>query len=325
MKCPSCGAEIGAGQKFCSACGSQISYEMQREQEQLNKKGCPQCGSSNVTFNREKQAEVRGKTGTHVLRRTVGLCKDCGYTWYTAGQAQAQSSSNIWLWVLGWIFIFPVPLTMLLVRQKKMPPALKYGIIAVAWIFYLLICIGANSKNNKTEEPAAVEETKQEPVVEEPAKEEASKEEATVPMENDATAEIESEEAELPSDPIEMNSLQSLFASVSSTMTRDEIDAYIEENGLVKYAFTHDSAYYIGYDESAIRERGRDREGEAVDISFVTSGDMDKLGMVQSAEYAEHTGFNTHTALKFENDTFYYEGNPCADGEKAMQKYLHKQ
>lgn len=172
MKCPNCGAEIGAGKKFCDNCGSQISYDMQREQEQLNKKGCPQCGSSNVTFNREKQGEVRGKKGTAVVRRTVGVCKDCGYTWYTAGQAPAKKS-NTWLWVLGWIFIFPVPLTILMLRKKDMHPALKYGIIAVGWIVYLLIGLGG-SGDKKTEEPTvAVEETTQDKViVKEPAKEE---------------------------------------------------------------------------------------------------------------------------------------------------------
>ena len=48
------------------------------QQEQLNKAGCPKCGSSNVTFTREKQGELKGKNGTAVVRTTIGLCKDCG-------------------------------------------------------------------------------------------------------------------------------------------------------------------------------------------------------------------------------------------------------
>lgn len=50
MKCESCGAEIKDGAKFCESCGSQISYEMKRKQEQLNKAGCPKCGSSNLSL-----------------------------------------------------------------------------------------------------------------------------------------------------------------------------------------------------------------------------------------------------------------------------------
>ena len=52
MKCPNCGAEIGNNQ-ICEFCGSQITLAMKKAQEQLNKKGCPKCGSSNISFNRE--------------------------------------------------------------------------------------------------------------------------------------------------------------------------------------------------------------------------------------------------------------------------------
>lgn len=50
-----------------------------------------------------------------------------------------------WLWVLGWIFIFPVPLTVLMLRKKDMKPAAKYGIIAAGWIVYLLIGLFGSS------------------------------------------------------------------------------------------------------------------------------------------------------------------------------------
>ena len=61
MKCPNCGAEIANGSKTCEFCGTQITYDMLREQEQLSKKGCPKCGSSNITFTRENQGEIRGR------------------------------------------------------------------------------------------------------------------------------------------------------------------------------------------------------------------------------------------------------------------------
>ncbi|CBK73752.1 hypothetical protein CIY_08810 [Butyrivibrio fibrisolvens 16/4] len=140
MKCPHCNADIAPNTNYCEFCGSQISYDMKREQEQLNKAGCPKCGSSNVTFNREKQGEVKGKNASAVVRRTVGVCKDCGYTWFTDDTGENKKKAPIWLWVLGWICIFPVPLTIQMLRNKEMKPAVKYGIIAAAWIFYL--CIG---------------------------------------------------------------------------------------------------------------------------------------------------------------------------------------
>ena len=147
MKCQNCGAEIDAHSTTCSYCGASISYEMRKEQEQVNKQGCPKCGSSNITFEREKQGDLKGKRGTTVVRQTVGVCKDCGYTW-KADDSSVKRKSPVWLWVLGWIFIFPLPLTILLLRKKDMKPALKYGIIAAAWIVYLLFVFIGRSKNS---------------------------------------------------------------------------------------------------------------------------------------------------------------------------------
>lgn len=149
MKCTNCGAEIGSN-TVCEYCGKQISYEMRRENEQVNMQGCPKCGSSNIQFRRENQGEVRGKNAKKIIHKTVGFCKDCGHTWYPDVVDEKPKKRKTWLWVLGWICIFPVPLTILMLRKKDMKPALKYGIIAVAWLAYLLIGMGGNNSNTDT-------------------------------------------------------------------------------------------------------------------------------------------------------------------------------
>ena len=146
MKCPSCGAEITAG-RFCESCGSQITPDMLRDQEILNKQGCPKCGSTNIQIRRENQGEIREKNSKKVLHQTVAFCKDCGYTWYPNGQ---QKPRKTWLWVLGWIFIFPLPLTLILLKKKNLHPAIKYGVIAVAWILYLLFAFFGKTSDDKT-------------------------------------------------------------------------------------------------------------------------------------------------------------------------------
>ena len=153
MKCQNCGAEIN-NSKYCEFCGSQITADMQKEQELLNKSACPKCGSTNIKFAREKIGESKGKRGTQIIRTTTGVCNDCGYTWQTQ---DAPKKKKIWLWVLGWIFIFPVPLTIILLRKKDMNSILKYGIIAVAWIVYLAIGFsgGVNNADNTTMDPTA--------------------------------------------------------------------------------------------------------------------------------------------------------------------------
>lgn len=147
MKCPNCGAEIGR-KKSCEYCGTQITLDMQRTQEQLNKEGCPKCHSTNIQFKRENQGEIRGKKSKQVVHKTIGFCKDCGYTWLPTGVGQQEpKKNNLWLWVLGWICIFPVPLTILMLRKKEMKSSLKYGIIAFAWIIYLIIGLSGNSSD----------------------------------------------------------------------------------------------------------------------------------------------------------------------------------
>ena len=153
MKCPSCGAETQG--KFCEYCGS----EMPQAKPQVG--GCPKCGSNNVSFKRERVATATqrtsrkniigtGRTGQSVSQsayRTVGLCQSCGYTWNPNAASQG-SGKKTWLWVLGWIFIFPVPLTILMLRKKDMKPAVKYGIITAAWLLFLVIGMSGNSESN---------------------------------------------------------------------------------------------------------------------------------------------------------------------------------
>ena len=65
-----------------------------------------------------------------------------------SGEPQKRKRKT-WLWVIGWIFAFPIPLTILMIRNQKLNKILKIIIIAVAWLFYLLIVssFGGNSKD----------------------------------------------------------------------------------------------------------------------------------------------------------------------------------
>lgn len=162
MKCPNCGAEIKEDTKVCDFCGSGITIDMQREQEQLKKKGCPSCGSTNISFSREKQGEVKGKKGTAVVRATVGICKDCGYTWQITGSASTKKSNKMVWWVLGWLFFFPAPVMVLIWRKKcKWDIKVKIGVTVAFWLLIFLIGGSDNSseKSENKEESIAVEQT----------------------------------------------------------------------------------------------------------------------------------------------------------------------
>lgn len=132
MKCPNCGAETTSA--VCEYCGTQINNPQSC---------CKRCGSTNLSFRRENQGEVKGKKSKQIVHRTVGVCKDCGYTWFE--DEATPKKRKTWLWVLGWIFIFPLPLTILMVKNQKLKLWAKILIIVAAWIAYLLIAIAGRA------------------------------------------------------------------------------------------------------------------------------------------------------------------------------------
>ncbi len=151
MKCPQCGAEINPNSKFCESCGSQISYRMQREQENLNKVGCPKCHSSNVQFKRETHGEVRGKSSKQIIHVTVGFCKDCGYTWFPNIENEMPKKNNTIWWILGWLFFFPIPVMILIWRKKNTwSPIVKIIVTIVFWILiFIMGASGGKDSNSK--------------------------------------------------------------------------------------------------------------------------------------------------------------------------------
>lgn len=112
---------------------------------------CPNCGSNNISFKRESAGEIRGSRAKQVVHRTVGFCKDCGHTWVTSmDEVSVPKKRRTWLWVLGWLFIFPLPLTILIVRNKTMKPIVKYLIIGAAWLLYFGIASTSNKEASGT-------------------------------------------------------------------------------------------------------------------------------------------------------------------------------
>ena len=62
--------------------------------------------------------------------------------------ANESGRSKTWLWVLGWLFVFPLALTILLLRKSRLKRPVAYVIIAVAWIIYLLLLIGGSGSSS---------------------------------------------------------------------------------------------------------------------------------------------------------------------------------
>lgn len=140
MKCPYCGAEVNGD--VCEYCGAEMPKE-----------------KTNTTVNivnnyygvdPEKKAETRSNPSS-----TASKANSIS----GANATQPKKKSRMWLWVLGWIFCFPIPLTILILRQKKMNPILRYALVAALWIFVLTSGSGANSSSSSTTATSAVTES----------------------------------------------------------------------------------------------------------------------------------------------------------------------
>ncbi|SET90542.1 hypothetical protein SAMN04487771_10659 [[Clostridium] aminophilum] len=141
MVCPNCGAsiQVDADKKnlTCNYCGNNLYLDDEVQHVQYD------------------NAEETGYQFEKGRQRAQSEARQFSAQQYGA-PVQQKPKKKTWLWVLGWIFIFPLPLTILLVRKKHMNAVLKYGIIAVAWIFYLIIALSGkpsdNSNNQSTSE-----------------------------------------------------------------------------------------------------------------------------------------------------------------------------
>jgi len=120
---------------------------------------CPNCGAALQVNSELKQAQCNYCGNLFYMDDEVqhiqfDNAEDAGYM-FEKGRQRAEEEYNranlqqpvqpkrrkTWLWVLGWIFIFPVPLTILMLRNKELDAKVRYAIIAAAWVAYILIGI----------------------------------------------------------------------------------------------------------------------------------------------------------------------------------------
>ena len=133
--CPKCGANlhIDADRQsaFCEYCGAQILIDDEVQHLQID-------NAENAGYAFEKG---RQRAWQEVQTARV----------YPATPSPRKKKKIVW-WVLGWMFIFPIPLTIIIARNKKLKTVIKIGIIIAAWIVYLLIGIGSGTANKNKEQ-----------------------------------------------------------------------------------------------------------------------------------------------------------------------------
>ncbi|WP_407724890.1 hypothetical protein [Ruminococcus sp. JL13D9] len=139
--CHNCGANlhIDADRQsaYCEYCGAQLLIDDEVQHLQIDN-----AESAGYAFEKGRQrAQTEAQTQRHYTRKPQ--------------PAPKKKSKMVW-WVLGWIFIFPIPLTIIISRNKKLKTGAKIGIIVAAWLVYLMIgIIGNVAKSDEQAEPTS--------------------------------------------------------------------------------------------------------------------------------------------------------------------------
>ena len=121
---------------------------------EANKAVCDYCGTTVLIDDEIKRIEYtnaeeagykfeKGRLRAQAEQAQHPAVQQIRYEYVTP---QKKKRHTFW-WAMGWIFIFPIPATILILRNKKMHWILKSVLILIVWGIYLAIGLsgGANA------------------------------------------------------------------------------------------------------------------------------------------------------------------------------------
>ncbi len=129
-QCDNCGTTVVGG-KFCPKCGVKVG---------TRPKLCPQCRTQYFSTACPDCGYISGRSGgfaSPVAAPTYPAAAPIPY--FPPPMPMPVRKRQTWLWVLGWIFMFPIPATVLTVQNRNMGVLLKTIIIVAVWTFYFAI------------------------------------------------------------------------------------------------------------------------------------------------------------------------------------------
>ncbi len=135
--CPNCGAPLefdeGDSQAICEYCDSVIVLD-----DEFKRKNYEEAGY-NFEMGRQRAREELNRK----------------YVPQNQNSTAEPKERKTWLWVLGWIIIFPVPLTIIVARSKKLAVWLKAVIIIAAWLLYFFWMASSTQEDIQSAETGA--------------------------------------------------------------------------------------------------------------------------------------------------------------------------
>lgn len=199
----------------CEYCDSALVIEDDSNADDMDLDGAEEAG---YRFEKGRQRARDEQKRVVNLDTTSGMSED---HLIRAAQYDRKTNSSVvkrpkkkhtlW-WVLGWIFIFPIPATILAWRSKKLSMPVKITIIVLCWLFYMGIG-AAGSEEGSTSSQESQESTSSVNVQEE---------------EKDS----ESASAASPEETVTLYDVPEGFSDGYEKADFDKFNSYASENGL---------------------------------------------------------------------------------------------
>lgn len=227
-------------------------------------------------------------------------------------EEKKRSRNRLILWVLGWLFIFPVPLTILMLRNKSLQNKVRFAIIGAGWAVYLVFMLvngnsGDSNAELKQDSGKTVDETSVTDVIDETSESEenngseAVEESKTGSDESTITESKVESEAEIKS---ESKTESKSKSDTKSDLSADDIKKKVKDGdySLVTPEFkeTMDS-YEAFYDEYI--EFMNKYNSDGADIMSMLNDYMDMIDKLN--EWSEKIDAIDESALSPADDAYY--------------------
>lgn len=203
----------------CPKCNAHMKVDAENKQVK-----CEFCGATfmiddqiqHVRYDNAEEAGYQFERGRQKAQAEAAYHAQMAQQYYAPTPPPPAKKGKLWLWVIGWLFCFPIPLSVILWRKLPFKKSVKIGILVAMWL--ILFAISAATP-----------------------KEETPKEAETVAVNSETTAKTALEE-EAPT--IITDSVVQEFVSKYNTLSDSPLDGVEQGNIRTKYyAFSH--GYYL--------------------------------------------------------------------------------
>lgn len=140
MVCPQCSGTLeapeNAKQAQCPFCGTTVMIDDEIKHIQFD--GVEKAG---YDFENGRIKAQQDRIAQQVAYQQAAI---------RAKQEAENKQKRMIFWVCGWIFCFPIPLTILVAKSKKLKPTVKAAILVPLWLIVILFGVAVN-QGSKTE------------------------------------------------------------------------------------------------------------------------------------------------------------------------------